>query len=191
MHTFLTNKSGAFIFQLLSACTGATCPSAFCGKWWLYSQTNRCNVFSKSSALLKWCVRSTWLNRPLKRSTMSLVCGVLGLLRQCSIPSAWHASTSERPSHSIYSLLCIRRCCSPACLGFVRLHSVTRQGGCSAQCPAVSSRQRCVNGQRVRYIGLPRTAKPVAQAMTGRKATTANQSLVTEGCGLKHVQINV
>ena len=26
-------------------------------------------------------------------------------------------------------------------LGFVRLYSATRQGGCSAQCPAVSSRQ--------------------------------------------------
>ena len=51
-------------------------------------------------------------------------------------------------------------------------------------------RRGSTDTNRSNQFGLPKTVKPVAQAMTGRKATTANQSLVTVGCGLKHVQIN-
>ncbi len=49
--------------------------------------------------------RSTCDSRPLKRSTMPLVCGDFGLVSRCSMPRAWHsASNSCRPDSSLACL---------------------------------------------------------------------------------------
>lgn len=61
----------------------------------MYKATYRINVCPMSSALLKRLVLSTSAMRPLKRSTIPLVLGVLGLVNRCSMSSAWQSRSNS------------------------------------------------------------------------------------------------
>ncbi|QCI03210.1 hypothetical protein IXO1088_017380 [Xanthomonas oryzae pv. oryzae] len=49
------------------------------------------SAFAPVHALAGDCVLSTSAMRPLNRSAMPLVLGVLGLVSRCSMPSSWHS----------------------------------------------------------------------------------------------------